>query len=254
MYAIVLGFDEQSGFSELVYKRYMKLWPECPFVFRIPINSEKKNKSYKYFNKQKNIELIRAKKPIRATIEALIEGLPDEEWVYWCIDDRYPVAVKNKEYLNRLANSLCNSNTFLDYDGIKVYRWREEALYPERQKVNLLGLRYFEQKTLKWGFWHHYFCRVRFLKNIFVNIHLPHNYGLRGLQHMITKNGDSCARILVPDSADSVLFAEPCHLGKITKNGLKELKKNNCEIPNYKIFNQNISFDDRTQPKIKVGG
>ena len=91
MYAIILTFDRQIEFARLVIASYSKLWPTCPLVFRIPYNEQFPND----LAHRANVELIQTEKEIKATMRNLLRDLEDDEFVFWAIDDRYPVEIQD---------------------------------------------------------------------------------------------------------------------------------------------------------------
>ena len=123
MKAIVLSFDKQSGLVELTYKKYMELWPECPLLFRIPYNDTSTNKSFKYFKSRENVELVESPVAIRSTMQVLLNDLDDEEWVYWCIDDRYPIDIKSLELINNIYTAVVNGDVD-QLNAVKLFAWR----------------------------------------------------------------------------------------------------------------------------------
>ena len=93
MKAIILTYDQQIGLAELVYKAYARLWPNCPFDFLIPCNNPDNKLFHRYLAKRDNVTLMPSPPDIRGTMESLLESIEDEEWVYWAIDDRYPIRI-----------------------------------------------------------------------------------------------------------------------------------------------------------------
>ena len=95
MKAIVLSCDKYHPLADLMIHTYQKLWPDNPFVFRVPYND-----AYPQLLKDKykeKIELIKSPAPIKETMRVLLSDIADEEWVYWCMDDRYLIKLKAKE-------------------------------------------------------------------------------------------------------------------------------------------------------------
>src|SRR5437773_228867 len=84
MKAIVLTCDRYRAFTEHMILQYDRLWPDHPFVFRIP---------YQIFRRpdSERIEYIAAPEGIRASVLRLVADVDDEEMVYWCADDKYPI-------------------------------------------------------------------------------------------------------------------------------------------------------------------
>src|SRR5437764_10740930 len=83
MKAIVLTCDRYRAVTEHMMLQYEKLWPDHPFNFRIPFQELGGTNT-------KRIEYVKTPPEIRATVLELLRNLPDEEWIYWCVDDKYP--------------------------------------------------------------------------------------------------------------------------------------------------------------------
>ena len=62
--------------------------PPHPFEFRVPYQ---KNKNIDA--QGQTVEMIQCDRNIIDTMEALLGGLTDEEWVYWCIDDKFIIDI-----------------------------------------------------------------------------------------------------------------------------------------------------------------
>ena len=74
--------------------QYQRLWPDHPFRFRIPYQQLRGPNA-------ERAEYIESPPEIPATVLRLIEDIEDEEWVYWCSDDKYPIRLiveKSKSY------------------------------------------------------------------------------------------------------------------------------------------------------------
>src|SRR5260370_8703265 len=95
MKAIVLTFDRHRDITQHLMLQYERLWPDHPFRFRIPYQQLRGPDS-------ERAEYIESPPEIVATVLRLIEEIQDEEWVYWCSDDKYPIRLilgKLKELL-----------------------------------------------------------------------------------------------------------------------------------------------------------
>ncbi len=82
--AIVLSCDRYRPIAEHMMLQYERLWPEHPFVFHIPYQNlaGQESERTRYFETPEEI---------RPTVLQLLAGIDDEEWVYWCVDDKYPI-------------------------------------------------------------------------------------------------------------------------------------------------------------------
>jgi hypothetical protein len=84
--AVVLTCDRYRPFTEHMLRCYADLWPGHPFVFRIPYQGKGERA-----HGPGPRELVRCKEGVRATVLGLVGDLADEEWIYWCPDDKHPV-------------------------------------------------------------------------------------------------------------------------------------------------------------------
>lgn len=237
MKAIVLSFDKQIGFCQLLYKLYMEMWQDCPLTFRIPWNEE----NPKYFKDKPNVELIHCDSPIQSTMKALLNGIEDEEWVYWCIDDRYPKQILNPNKLTKLHDFLQTSGQLAEFDAVKLYKWKEKL--KDSKKYTLLDNTYkIQEDEHQWGFYFHQFCKSKYLKEIFLSedcklhkVRFPHHSVL------CSKKSLQNIKVLVPNE-DDVKFGEPCINGKITPEGEDYLLKYNCDIPDFEKIKRDKKF------------
>jgi hypothetical protein len=86
MRAIVLSCDRYAPMAAHMVRTYRMLWPDHPFVFRVPYQDAA---SWPDAWRDPAIELVPSPAGIVATIETLLRDLPDDEWIYWCIDDKF---------------------------------------------------------------------------------------------------------------------------------------------------------------------
>jgi bisphosphoglycerate-dependent phosphoglycerate mutase len=86
---IVLTYDLQGGLAHLVVKAYESLLgKELPIEFLVPYQSIETYADIPLGN----VTLVEShSNSIRATMKSLLERVVDDEWVLWCIDDRYPI-------------------------------------------------------------------------------------------------------------------------------------------------------------------
>src|SRR5690349_24139555 len=123
MKAIVLTFDRHRVLTQHLMLQYERLWPDHPFRFRIPFQQLRGSDTNR-------VEFIESPPEIAATVLKLIEDIDDEEWIYWCSDDKYPIRLivkKIKELLNyALATSeisgllFCRTRVTMDRPEISL--------------------------------------------------------------------------------------------------------------------------------------
>ena len=253
MKAIVLTFDKYIKFAEHTVLAYQKKWSSHPFTFRIPYGDDQCLPDFrKYGNK---VELIQtdAAKPIyslvsesgtkqvsliRATVLKLLEDIPDNEWIYWCMDDRYPIRIKEKK-----ANDICQfiqniddekviqvnfirsstggywkSDKFLKEDGDiytpnnQVFR---ETVFTETSQIKSIGM--------------HQFFRTKALRRLFLSF--PD-------RPFVGKELDSFTHSKLPGEKCYVIaqnigvYGESNSRGEITENCAASFQKLGLKLPN----------------------
>ena len=242
MKAIILTFDQQLGFTELLVNKYRELWPDCPFVFRIPYNDEKNIGNF--LKNQTNIELVKSPSDIKSTMNILLSDISDAEWIYWCIDDRYPTYIDTK--IIRSVYDFTQSPISNTFNSVKLIHWKERR--QQSKKAVTIGDQLFYHQAWKgknnfWGFWHHRFIKASGLKSVFLENDLSEKYIIKDIQiYNDRENLPFQENILYPYNKSIIELAEPCVNGKITFNGYYTLKKYSCRIPKYLIVNKKKRF------------
>src|SRR5438128_2331764 len=123
--AIVLTYDRYRVMTQHLIVQYERLWPDHPFVFHIPyqelggIDSER-------------IKYLTSPADIKATVLHLLANIDDEEWIYWCVDDKYPIQLVT----DKIASLISHAMRSPEVDGLLFCRCRATlnspklALYP----------------------------------------------------------------------------------------------------------------------------
>ena len=124
MLAIVLSCDKYHPLTDHMISCYVRKWPSNPFVFRVPYQEFPQSLAWKFGSK---IELVRTPRNIKKTVLSLLSDLDEDEWIYWCIDDKYLVEIdeaaanKSLEWIGQLDNPMdC---------GIMFCRWVEGDVF-----------------------------------------------------------------------------------------------------------------------------
>ena len=217
MKGIVLSFDPHLEIANLLVETYNRLWPECPFQFRIPFSHRDPSTIFR----AQNVEFISTTPDIRSTMENLLRDLPEHEFIYWCVDDRYPIEIFEPTVLRAVRDFVAHEASDVDsikltdltVEGIegkldrrffslrrwrsrtrsdsqpvgndKTWRQREEAVARE-PTFTLAGQRFFRQLGHpKNGFYMPQFTTPAFLKRFFLAPTLPLNYGIREFHHFL---------------------------------------------------------------------
>ena len=114
MKGIVLSFDPHLEIANLLVETYNRLWPDHRFQFRIPFT----NRDPRSIFRAQNVEFISTPPDIRSTVESLLCNLPEDEFVFWCIDDRYPIEIFEPTVLRTVRDFALEAPS--DVDSIKL--------------------------------------------------------------------------------------------------------------------------------------
>jgi hypothetical protein len=193
MKAIVLTYDKYIKFAEHMIHTYEKLWPSHPFIFRVPYGNYPKLFP-KFRNRVEFLQMdcaltnypnetdtetetdtgTKPVNPIRETVLTLLRDLPDEEWIFWCMDDKYIIriweeeandiydfVIKNNEpnllvvnFMRRRSDGYFKTNKHIR-EGIKILTPNGQILRETSLETSLPDL------------WSHQFIRVKGLRRIF---------------------------------------------------------------------------------------
>jgi hypothetical protein len=162
--AIVLSCDRYSTFRNHMMLRYSRAWPAHPLVFRIPYQSDPDRQPIAAIAH----EFVRTPLHIKACVLALLDGIDDDEWVYWCIDDKYPIDfdVQAFDAIHALTQKisdptisgllLCRPTSLFRSSSINY----EDALRTHNGEV-FLGRSQYKQ------IWLHQFLRAKVIRTLF---------------------------------------------------------------------------------------
>jgi hypothetical protein len=223
--AIVLSYDRNRILTEHMMVQYERIWPTHPFIFHIP---------YQELGGVDNdrATYIQTPKPIKATVMRLIENLPDEEWIYWCMDDRYPITLRTETIERMLGNALGNPRM----DGLLFCRCRSLLRKPKqtlygREYVDGDGTVYYRRRGWR-QIWIHQMMRVGVLRHLFAHLpdELPNANAMDKLKHEVVMPRHF--RLFVTKNNFAV-FGESTRRGKITQNCYESISATGRRLPEW---------------------
>lgn len=227
MKAIVLTFDDYHPFTLNMLKSYESLWPDHPFEFRVPYNTTIPQKIAK--DHREETDFVRTDSSIRATVLTLLEDLDDDEWVYWSIDDKYPMRLDTRG-VARLAEWVENGVPDC-IDGICFHRARGllggEALGAdviEESPVKLIARSGFHH------IWLHQFLKVKVLRHLFTG--MPQRLSsAKEMDSVKFEIGLPDRFSLYVSSRNQAVFGESTTRGAVTSNCRAALDENGIVLP-----------------------
>ena len=238
MKAIVLSYDKYRRLTDHMIYQYRHLWPDNPFTFRIPYQ--------KLSGKDEtDREYVRCPSDIKSTVLALLDGLDDQEWIFWCIDDKYPLNL-DIHGIQSVMGWISDVND-TSVDGILCCR-PKKLTKQKRLTGKLLkpgnGMTLLERKNYK-CIWIHQFLRVKVLRHLFESFpdEILSAKAMDSLKGHVGKPDDH--RLFVTEGTLAV-FGESTMRGVITRNCYQSLQEKGLPLPDWhndKLAEANIHGD-----------
>lgn len=165
--AIVLTCQRHVPFAEHLLDTYDELWPHHPLVFRIPDGSAARQVAERHAGRVQLVPTAEGegRGRFRDTVLDLVADLDDDDWVFWCIDDKYPIRL-DVERLDAIVGQLDEST---DVDGLAICRSpsSDRPGDPDpTDAVEVAGLTWHRRTSYR-KIWHHQFLRVKVLRHLF---------------------------------------------------------------------------------------
>ena len=238
--AIMLCCDKYHIFAYHTIKTYMKLYPKNNFIFYIPYNEEIFD-PLKPFVKEAKVRFIKTGKGFKDTIKGLLEGIGDNDWIYWCSSDQYLDRLDDQEKalaVEKYVSECHDPEIFGITFGYLKKNGRKLLLHPPKSFKTDEGI------TLKdkypWNcskhivLWHHQYLRSKVIKEIFGAFNEPRV--AKDLDKQLYSNRktiyEHCSkgRYLTIDH-NICGFGENSSRGKITRNAVKSFGEYGIELP-----------------------
>lgn len=242
MKALVLTFDKYKPFATHMIMCYEQLWPNHPFTFRVPYQSEEVKEFFedKFGSK---VEMIKSPSGIVDTMFALSDDLDENEWVYWCMDDRYPMKIDVEDV--EKCHRFILSERGKEIDGLMFCNnpriWLPENIFWKEYKIKTVERqRYYRRKNYTM-IWNHQFLRVKVVRTFF------------SLFPRVMKQAKEMdyikERAVLPNEQklyvldhNAALYGESTNRGIMMKNCADSFKAKGLEIPdNFKVSDEVIT-------------
>ena len=205
--------------------KYDQLWPDHPFVFRIPYQELRETAT----NQR---EFVKTPSAIRATALQLIADLEDEEWIYWCVDDKYPIELalpKIRTFVNGI-NDCGDISGLLFCRSKALLRRADETLFPD-ERMSFGGEVLLERRG--WNqIWIHQLLRVKVVRYLFS--HMPEEIASAKLMdHLKDEIPKPAEYRLYVTKENFAVFGESTHKGTINQNCYDSIAKTTIELPEW---------------------
>ncbi|MCK4895137.1 MAG: hypothetical protein KAT07_14275 [Calditrichia bacterium] len=229
MKAIVLTYDKYRALTEHMIFKYQQLWPDHPFYFRIP---------YQYLKGEdtSKCEYIHCSIDIKETVLTLLRDLDDDEWVYWCIDDKYPISLdlpRINVVMNWVLNSppdQCSGMLFCRIRSVLNGKaLRQDWIGRNVRLRDSFGNTYLLRKNYE-QIWLHQFLRVKVIRHLFEK--LPDTIeNAKVMDSLKSKISLPKSHFLFVTKENLATFGESTSRGELTLNCYESIAENSLALP-----------------------
>jgi hypothetical protein len=155
----------------------------------------------------------------------LLRGIPDEEFVYWCIDDKFPTWV-DRPALGRLIDAL-HTGSGEGLDAVAFTRTKGLLRDIEWDRGRLLGLHVLRRPNLS-SFWLHQVMRAGILRDFFSalpSIERPSQMETYKSRWLLSQKTNA-----VVTKKSLITFGESTRNGQPTANVLRSMARNHIGL------------------------
>jgi len=225
MKALVLTYDRNRCLTDQMIHRYRQLWPDHPFTFRIPYQRDAGHG-------EDDREYIPSPEDIKGTVLTLLSDIDDAEWIYWCIDDKYPIELDLPrirsvfEWVEGISDPTLGGVLFCRPDRLLKKKFLTGKTLRDYQ-----GMKYLERRHYK-KIWIHQLMRAGTLRHLFNSF--PDDIPTAKMMDMhkdaVTK---PVHHRLFVSTRNLAVFGESSYRGMLTKNCYRSMTASNIRIPEW---------------------
>lgn len=205
---------------------YEKLWPDHPYLFQVPYQELPPT------IQNSRVQYHQCTSDIKETVLTLLGDLDDEEMIYWCIDDKYPIKLNTKK-IEKIHQWLFSGNKE-DISGLLFCRCRgmlKKQNLTSKELIDAQGDVCLARKNYE-QIWIHQYVKVKVIRYLFNSF--PDKMPTAKMMDLLkkqVKKPDSHQLYVTSGSVAS--FGESTSRGIITRNCFKSMKANNLSIPSW---------------------
>ncbi len=226
MKAIVLTCDRFRAVTDHMIFKYAQLWPGHPFRFRVPYQELGPTIA------DETVEYRKSPSPIKATVLALLADLEDEELVYWCIDDKYPIKL-DVQAIEGMLRWLAGENSSM-ISGLLFCRCRK--MWDDRFLTGQTGVDAAERVYLERSgyaqIWLHQFLRVKVLRHLFESFP-DFISAARAMDELKKKVKKPLSHRIFVSRKNAAVFGESTSRGVLTRNCHRSILENALALPSW---------------------
>ena len=232
MKAIVLSCDKYHPMTNHMILTYQKLWSTNKLKFLVPWNEEKPVSMVEEFGSSK-IELVNTPIEFKKTINGLLEGVDDNEWIFWASDDTYLMEI-NEDKANK-THSFVESLDDISKIGVTFgYIRAVPANSDDSEFIEYEDLK-FIKRTYLTNQWAHQYWRAWVLKYMFDCIEEAPKYQAKAMDGMLSSDNKFWDILKRGDmytlNNNAAIWGESTVRGKMAKSCYESFNSYGLEIP-----------------------
>lgn len=222
--AIVMTCDKYRALTDHMIFKYAELWPSHPFLFRVP---------YQELAPTTTTDKVEYKKTlvdIKPTVLTLLDDLDDDELIYWCIDDKYPIKLDVPriemiyQWLTKAEASAISGILFCRCRKMKYSRFLTDQVVVDDWKNVYLERKGYEQ------IWIHQFLRVKVLRYLFESF--PDDISLaKSLDRLKSQVKKPRSQRIFVSRENLAVFGESTSRGIVTRNCCRSILDSGLALP-----------------------
>ena len=218
MKALILTYDHHAPITELVMRTYEEYWPEHPFEWLIPYQDFSKMRQIASNNRRK-IRFIPTAGPIRSTMQSLLEHTGHEEWVWWCMVDKFLKYV-DASYLSHICHRLDRIPPAV----VGILTCQVDSPSEQPFAHNIKHRIYMPQ-----------FLRAKILKKLFLGDEVGFREGekMLDLEERLGRSGQSIKGSRYITKRNGLLAGETTIAGKLTEDCVRAFILHGMEVPTH---------------------
>ncbi|MBX9695601.1 MAG: hypothetical protein K2Z81_24670 [Cyanobacteria bacterium] len=158
--------------------------------------------------------------PIVATVLTLLSGIPEDEWIFWCMDDHFPVRL-DLNWLEEFTSDI-HSDSYRGIYGVNFcasYRkkryWRNALI--RQDKFRAIGKNTFVEIPDYDQIWLPQFIRAGALRRFFIRMPEPVS-GAKEMDDSMRTLSKPREDVLLLTGRDRAIFAESTYAGQYTED------------------------------------
>jgi hypothetical protein len=234
IYAIVLSYDKNHIFVDNLLFKMEELWPNSGMIYRIPYNTVKPTYLVMKY-KRLELDFIQTPSTIKETVLSLIADLHDNDWLYWCIDDKFPFDINNRkaqQTLNWVRQEQDESICGVSFAKVRVLEKLKKSSSLDKDSILHIegNIKLIRRASFANVFWMPQFFRTKIISKVF-NSFPDNDFEAKRMDAYLKEVKMDSSFMFYVTEKNYVVLGESASRGIGTQSLKRSMKE--CGISNY---------------------